>query len=429
VAVPIGDGLDIIDAITFAVLDQVPVPGASPSFAAWSPDGRYVAVAGDGGYGSTFGQVTVFRTDHWLPVAFLGTGGRPCRPSFVPGSTRLIVSAGDSTVVLWDFAKGRVVHKYAFDGRPSIVAVSTAADFIAVGGQPTVYVYKTSGRLLRHFPDGLGAVSISPDGRRLLYTTASGETPPTYEVDLRTGRRHTRPDPEIVPDMLFYRKDGHSFVPLSQDYPENNVVPEWVKTVVKLAHADASTSRPVAGGAGYLSPLSHWPAGPSVRVGDWTTVPHAQGAASAADLSGYHLPGSIFAQMASPDHRYIAYVTAQHIDTADVVPIRVLDVQAGKLSPIPFPSTFDSRVVWSPDSRYVAVFDGGFDNVKGSTQHALYCWDVVNNKIRSIATAWIIDATWTSSGILKVEAGDEKSGGNTFLFDPATGEISPSARN
>jgi hypothetical protein len=160
-----------------------------------------------------------------------------------------------------------------------------------------------------------------------------------------------------------------------------------------------------------------------------TAVPPAQGAASASDLSGYRLPGSIFAQTASPDGRYVAYVTAQHIDTADVVPVRVLDVKTGKLSPMPFASTFDSRVIWSPDSRYVVVFDGGFEWVKGSTQHSLYCWDVAGNTMRSIATAWTLDATWTSSGILKVEAGDEKSGGSTFLFDPGTGEISPSARN
>jgi len=439
IAVPLANVLAVIKTSDLTAVRKIDVPGSTPRYAAWSPDGKYVAVAGEGGYGDLYGQVTVLRTDTWRPVAFVGVDGRPYRPAFVPGTTELVVISGDSKVELWDYAKNRVVRRYPFEGRPQNVAVSTTGEFIAVGGQPTVYVYRINGRLMRKFQDGLGAVAISPDNRRLLYTDDTGLKLPVHEVNLSTGRRKSWSYDEDAPDLLFYRRDGKSFSRVVLDEPDASM-PVWVKTVATLASQDATSTVPHVSKSPFLPPPLHWPVGRSRAVGAWTIVPIAKSSEDHASVStvpdasttdlyfgkiGYRLPGQVFTPSLSPDRQYVAYVTAQRIDTGDVVPIRVLDLHNAKLSPEPFPSTYDGRLIWSPNSRYLVVFDGGFDGVKGSSQHVMHCWDIQSNTERAIATAWTLDASWSTSGVLDIVSGDAKTGVSKFIFDPNSGMISP----
>jgi len=57
---------------------------------------------------------------------------------------------------------------------------------------------------------------------------------------LRSGHRYVRPLQDMAPEMFFYRKDGKSFVPIPYEYAPDGKVPDWVKTVARIALEDVS---------------------------------------------------------------------------------------------------------------------------------------------------------------------------------------------
>jgi WD40 repeat protein len=464
VAIADGAMISILRASDLSLVQQISVPGGAARSASWSSDRRYLAAAGDGGYGNCMGQVTVWRTDTWQPVAYLPTQGYAYRPAFIPGATRLVEGAGDSSLVLWDFGKRRIVRRFRdFSARPQCIVVAPDRSFIAVGAYPTGYVYGVDGKILRRLPDCLGAIAVSSDSRRILYAVCTGDHPPLVEVDVRTGRRVQRPTKEYAPQLFFYRPDDHSFVGLGMDYyygpdGEKKVASELVR-LAREAKRGPDVKRPVSG---FLPPLLKWPAGPSIKLMAWQPVPHppvdaprvdtpgvkvtrwkstddgpeditAVESTTVTDLyvkseagkeTGYRLPGHVYSPTISPNRRYIAYVTNVRVDTGDTCPIRVLDLQTGRLSPVPFTTTYDSRVSWSSDSRYLAVFNGGFDFSKYSTQRVLYCWSLKSNTMRCVATGWTVDVSWTNAGLMDIESGDDRHARDEFCYTPATNMLS-----
>jgi WD40 repeat protein/DNA-binding SARP family transcriptional activator/energy-coupling factor transporter ATP-binding protein EcfA2 len=128
----------LVDLDSGAVLHRGPIPIRNARFAAFSPRGDQVAVVGD------FGQVLIFDTDTWHPVAptYSPNGPITLWVTYSSDGSRVLTAAADQ-VQLWDAATGQEI------GVASVPGVISSATFRSDG---TVRIADNVGRVFSWDP-------------------------------------------------------------------------------------------------------------------------------------------------------------------------------------------------------------------------------------------------------------------------------------
>lgn len=140
----------------------------------------------------------------------------------------------------------------------------------------------------------------------------------------------------------------------------------------------------------------------------------------------YYLPVKIYDLLYSPDQRFVAYHDRQFVvgDT-NQYNVSVLDLDTGVVFS-PAPATYDDRVAWSPNRRFLIAYTGGYnggafpDGMGPDPSETLVCLDLKRRTIRSVVSAYAIDAAWKSNNRLSFETDGVET---RFDFDPLNGHI------
>jgi WD40 repeat protein len=163
----------------------------------FSPDGRYLAAAGE------VGTVYLVETENWTVVRTLeGHADYVYTVAFSPDGTMLASASGDRTIKLWDVATGAGVRTLVGHlDQVTSVAFSPDGVFLASGAgkeDATVRLWDVATgrevRVLRGHTNRVRSVAFSPDGT-LLASGAFDNTAKLWDVatgqELRTLRGHT----------------------------------------------------------------------------------------------------------------------------------------------------------------------------------------------------------------------------------------------
>jgi len=135
----------------------------------------------------------------------------------------------------------------------------------------------------------------------------------------------------------------------------------------------------------------------------------------------YHIDGDIYRVVWSPRGHYLACECNSDFSGPVFHPWRILDISTGRLSSVAVHSTYDDRIAWSLDEKYLALYGGGLEYSKYSTQQVLCCWDIAKNQATPIVTGWHVRAWWPANagGNLRFAC----DGGKVDTFDPITNQI------
>jgi RNA polymerase sigma factor (sigma-70 family) len=186
--IAVGSGaqpVQILDALTARVREQVEFGARRVRNVAFSPDGRLIATShGDG-------QLRLLDlARHQTPHAFRADNNAVHSAAFTPDGESLLVIDPDQTLRLYELCCGREVRR--FEGHTArVIDVAVSPDGrhgLSCGGDATVRLWDLeTGQELRCLKDpdgGLHGVAFCPDGRRAL---SAGAT--TIRLwDLVTGR-------------------------------------------------------------------------------------------------------------------------------------------------------------------------------------------------------------------------------------------------
>ena len=407
---------------------------STPGHIAWSPDGRYLAAAATGGFGKPKQHMMVWRTDKWRPVSVFQSVGQVESMQFVPNAAELVISTGDVQVVRWNFATKRIAC-----------------------------VYRSSAL-------GRGVARVSGDGRLVYFQNAEGRR---IVWQTATGRRMNQPfDSSLFEEHKTWYPESWSVMATSEEggfsagWGDGTPAPVLVRTHTPKRNRKRVKRLP------WFHPLTSVAASPSVSVTKWPVMPSTkeepqhfaqrqgvppdegttewewhgthevqkwalvrQDTASQATVADIVVitkgPGSITARHYrfptaantfefSPDGRYLtAIATYPDGDLPAAAAVRLLDLETSRLSPLVTAASYDPRTMWSPNSRYIALYDGGYRLTKYSTARTLLCWDLNRSSIRPVLTSWGLDAQWLSNGILEMDPDP----GSISQYNPVTGRI------
>ena len=163
---------------------------------ALSPDGRILAVGRPDGRVGVFDMGTLRRLSLFPVVP--GAAAAVAGMGWIPHSDLIVVGRDDGFLALVDPLRGRVVKRlygYAADTRIYTPGISADGHLMVTGATDgTVRVWALpSGRELGarlKFRDGIGDVSMSPDGRRFAVAGIEGTDNPGVQIfDVATHRR------------------------------------------------------------------------------------------------------------------------------------------------------------------------------------------------------------------------------------------------
>jgi WD40 repeat protein len=184
-------------------------------YAAWSPDGRAIAIALDNG------QVRlVDATTGATRATFVGHHGRAVVTAFSPDGRRLAAGGADGTALVWDVATRRLLGRpLQVGGGTYGVAFSPDGKTLAVASEDnTLTVYDLATFRRRYTYDANQALiraAFSPNGKTLAVSGVDG----TLLVDAATGRPLGEPlagHSSVVIDVAF-SNDGSTLATTSLD--------------------------------------------------------------------------------------------------------------------------------------------------------------------------------------------------------------------
>ena len=162
-------------------------------YAAWSPDGRTLAIAGGSPYRlASPGWIQLHAADTGEMITSLGTDlSAVSGLAFTRDGSRLASCSLDGSAAVWDVATGsRLVSLHAHTGGALWVAFDPTGTTLATCGRDkaTRLWDAATGRPIRALPEHTGyakSVAFSPDGSRLFSSGADGRTLKIW--DPRTG--------------------------------------------------------------------------------------------------------------------------------------------------------------------------------------------------------------------------------------------------
>jgi WD40 repeat protein len=206
--------ISVLDAATGARSVSWTVPELTGAAAA--PDGSLLAGAG------ADGRVWLWKPDGTLLRTLEAAGlVEITRLAVAPGARRIAVGATDADLRLFDAATGRVERTIDLTMAPFALDFSADGRTLAAGcADGTVTLWDaSSGRLkatLGRYPLGVGAIRVSPDGKRVASASVSSN-PSTAEAearlcDLAAPRETSTPIGVSTWNAVGFAPDGRAFV-------------------------------------------------------------------------------------------------------------------------------------------------------------------------------------------------------------------------
>jgi len=198
---------------------KLPVVGHSIQSAAFSADGRRVAVS------NSEGKVLVFQRRRLLDPVLLRAGKEPVsRVTFSPYGRRLATASWDNTARIFDLANPRAPARILDAHRGAVVTAAFSPDgrrLVTASVDRTARIWFVRGggsRILGRHPDIVAAAAFSPDGRRVVTACWDGKGR-VWDADAR---------PKVKPLLVLrghrggvtsavYSADGRSILTTSLD--------------------------------------------------------------------------------------------------------------------------------------------------------------------------------------------------------------------
>lgn len=223
-----GGAMRVLDAESGAALAALEGPSASVAALAWSPDGAWVAAAGQHqaepppepaseSAGESAGDpakavayvsgglVLAWRSDalDGKPVSLPGPGAAVADVAFAPDSARVTAIHEDGAVISWDLASAREVARVALPGRGHALAYGPGGELAVartVPGQSGLLVtlldvggdgaLRPRGKELAAGSSWPADLAWSGDGARLAVTAVDA----VYVLEVASGRQQARLD-------------------------------------------------------------------------------------------------------------------------------------------------------------------------------------------------------------------------------------------
>ncbi|MCX4902462.1 hypothetical protein OG571_46870 (plasmid) [Streptomyces sp. NBC_01369] len=373
-------------------------PGALTSVA-FSPDGRTLATAGDGGTVRIWDAAT-----GRLLKSLLGLTGRVFSAVFSPdGRTLATASSGNASVQLWDTDTGQLRSNLGEQTNGTMSLAFSPDGRTLATAQPGrgVELWDTGTLRLRRSlgepTNGTELVAFSPDGRTLAATSGYERIVGLWDID--TGRLRSRLEKGAQGTRaLAFSPDGRTLATGGEDH----VVQLWETSTGRLR-------RSLGERANATMSVAFSPDGRTLATGGLDRVVRLWDTATGATMAT--LPGHvnfIFSVAFSPDGRTLA---TGGEDRA----VRLWETAASQTRVVlssPLEMVFS--VAFSPDSRTLATASDG---------RGVDLWDTATNHIRKRLSGYlneVISAVFSPDGRTLVTLSSDRGVG---MWDATTGRL------
>jgi len=375
------------------------LPCGVPRMIVWSPDSRYLATNSTGGFGRVRDEVMVWRTDTWQPVAFYPTQGYLNGFAFVTGKPELVVMANDCTTVLWDFARNKTLRRAVWPNREAGYHIPWVCKYMRSDWMDSY------GDLSRYPVSPLDGITASRrDDQTIVLTPSSQKVSPIP----------VHPILPWLPPITTLRGGPQEKVGPWDSVP---VTPAAPITPAEIAAAAPDRIAEHDSGIVHKVALAHAAPPNNHDAGGDIVVQSSDG--QSVKTRAYHVPDDPCRLSFSPNGKYLVYMMGPEPVDAITYRYRVLDLASARLSSYATEGSYVERIAWSPDSRYLSLYDDGQAWARYYTLQVLLCWDFKRNRTQAVVSAWNIEDNWTSAGRLRFHV----EHGGKGEFDPATGII------
>jgi WD40 repeat protein len=275
---------------------------------AFSPDGKWLATAGNGRHVQVWDVATGTERRRLAldggPVPGVGLSALSL-VRFTAGGDTLVVADNLGTVRFLDPVAGTERGRLVSVGAVTDVSLSADGKLAAVVGDAAVSLWGLPGRTLRHkipATAGRGRAALTPDGKLLVLI---GTDQSAHVIDCDTGRQVRTLTPPADPGRRFFRPQVLAVAPDGGQV----ALGSWDHQLIVLSLRTGKPVSSVQGNAFGVMSLAYAPSGRFLAVGTHPGV-RLYGLASGAELRQLEAPTPVAcnALAFSPDGRLLAGV-------------------------------------------------------------------------------------------------------------------------